>query len=104
VKNLEPLICFYNKAESDKKLFPTHLSLYLALIWSWQQSGFKTPFSVYRSALMKLGKIKSIATYHKCMNDLSMLGYIEYQPSYNYYKGSQVSLFLTNSWKESLVD
>lgn len=41
---------------------------------------------------MERSKIKSIATYHKCVKQMEEFGYIEYLPSYNTYKGSQVKL------------
>ncbi|WP_241277905.1 MULTISPECIES: hypothetical protein [Chryseobacterium] len=41
---------------------------------------------------MKLGKIKSFATYHKCIRDLHNAGFIIYSPSYNSYKGSLVEI------------
>jgi hypothetical protein len=42
---------------------------------------------------MRISKISSKATYHKCLKNLHALGYIKYEPSYNPYKGSMVSLF-----------
>jgi hypothetical protein len=41
---------------------------------------------------MSLAHINSIATYHKCIKDLSSFGYIGYMPSYNYHQGSLVYL------------
>jgi len=41
---------------------------------------------------MKLSRIKSTATYHKVLRELQAFGYIEYVPSYDPYKGSQVWL------------
>jgi hypothetical protein len=42
---------------------------------------------------MRISKISSKATYHKCLKNLHALGYIEYQPSYNPFRGSHVILF-----------
>lgn len=42
---------------------------------------------------MRISKISSKATYHKCLKNLHSLGYIDYQPSYNPFKGSHVILF-----------
>ena len=42
---------------------------------------------------MKVSKISSKATYHKCMKELHNFGYLKYMPSYNPYKGSLVYLF-----------
>ncbi len=41
---------------------------------------------------MRISKISSKATYHKCLKNLHALGYINYEPSYNPFKGSQVFL------------
>jgi hypothetical protein len=92
MSRLKPIIQIHLLAKTEAGLRPTHLSLFLALFWTWHQNGYQEYFTVYRSDLMNLGKIKSIATYHKCMKDLSVLGYIEYRPAFDYYKGSQVRL------------
>ena len=42
---------------------------------------------------MRISKISSKATYHKCMRELNDKGYIKYEPSYNPFKGSMVILF-----------
>jgi hypothetical protein len=42
---------------------------------------------------MRISKISSKATYHKCLRNLHDLGYINYQPSYNPFKGSHVVMF-----------
>ena len=42
---------------------------------------------------MRISKIASIATYHKCMKELNSKGYIRYDPSFNPYRGSLVTLF-----------
>jgi hypothetical protein len=42
---------------------------------------------------MRISKISSKATYHKCLRNLHTLGYINYEPSYNPFKGSHVFLF-----------
>jgi hypothetical protein len=42
---------------------------------------------------MKLSKIGSTATYHKCIKELNNWKYILYKPSHNPFKGSKVKLF-----------
>ena len=42
---------------------------------------------------MRISKISSKATYHKCLRNLHDSGYINYQPSYNPFKGSHVIMF-----------
>lgn len=49
---------------------------------------------------MRVSKIASFATYHKCIKDLDAKGYIKYEPSYNPFKGSLVHIIdLTNELK-----
>ena len=96
MKQLNTLARFMIQAAQNTKVLPTHISLYLALFWSWKQNNYCEPFAVYRKELMALAHINSIATYHKCMKDLSNLGVIGYLPSYNYYQGSLVYLTDTN--------
>ena len=41
---------------------------------------------------MKLSKIKSFATYHKCIKELHDAGFIIYSPTYNSYIGSSIEI------------
>ncbi|MGX7668885.1 hypothetical protein [Flavobacterium pedocola] len=83
---------FFKKAEQDKALNPTHISLYVALFQSWIDNRFKNPISISRDEIMSSSKIKAKATYHKCLKTLHTLGYIKYEPSYNPFRGSNVHL------------
>jgi hypothetical protein len=80
------------KAEKDKSLFATHISLLAALFVFWQRNSFKSPFNVNRKELMAFSKIASIATYHKCMRELDSRGYIKYARSFHPKTGSQPCL------------
>ncbi len=92
MNQLSPILAFYGKARFDMRLLPTHQSLYLALFFLWRQSGGEDLFTISRKELMPLARLQSIATYHKCLRELKAFGYIEYHPTYNYYKGSKVRL------------
>jgi hypothetical protein len=83
---------FLGKAARDSRLLPTHISLYMAMLSTWEQSRFNIPFRITRKELMRLSKLASTATYHKCLKDLIGYGYINYEPSYNHYLGSRISL------------
>jgi hypothetical protein len=83
---------FLGKAAHDNRLLPTHISLYIAMLSMWEQSRFNIPFRITRKELMHLSKLASTATYHKCLKELVSYGYVNYEPSYNHYKGSQVFL------------
>lgn len=67
----------------EKKVEKSHLSLFLAIYCCWQNLEFKHPINISRRKLMKLSKIRSYATYHKCIRELVELKLIRYEPSYN---------------------
>lgn len=90
---IKHLTGFFEKVVTDKTLNPTHISLYIALFQFWNCNRFKNPISISRDELMRISKISSKATYHKCLRNLHELGYINYQPSFNPFKGSHVIMF-----------
>jgi hypothetical protein len=90
---IKHLTGFFEKVAIDKTLNPTHVSLYVALFQFWNCNRFKNPISISRDEVMRISKISSKATYHKCLKNLHSLGYINYEPSYNPFKGSLVYLF-----------
>jgi hypothetical protein len=90
---IKHLTGFFEKVAIDKTLNPTHVSLYIALFQFWNCNRFKNPISINRDEVMRISKISSKATYHKCLKNLHSLGYINYQPSYNPFRGSHVILF-----------
>lgn len=92
MKTFSRLKKFYYKANKDPQLKPSHLSLYFGIIWMWQENDYSPKFKVYRKTLMMLAHISSIVTYHKCIRELVDLGYIQYEPSYNHYKGCLMRL------------
>lgn len=90
---IKHLTGFFEKVAIDKSLNPTHVSMYIALFQFWNCNRFKNPISISRDEVMRISKISSKATYHKCLKNLHSSGYINYQPSYNPFKGSHVILF-----------
>ena len=90
---IKHLTGFFDRIIPDRNLNPTHVSLYIALFQFWNVNRFKNPISITRDEVMRICKISSKATYHKCMRDLNDKNYIKYEPSYNPYKGSMVILF-----------
>ena len=82
---------FLRTAANDGRLLPSHVGLYTAMFYySTNKPG--DHFRVSRKMLMRFSRIKSIATYHKCIKELVAYGYIEYQPSYDPYRASSVAL------------
>ena len=85
---IKHLTGFFEKVSADYELNPTHISLYMAIFQLWNQNRFQNPISISRDELMRISKIASTATYHKCMKDLTDREYVIYKPSFNPFKGS----------------
>lgn len=90
---IKHLTGFFDRVAKDKLLNPTHVSLYMSLFQFWNCNRFRNPISISRDEIMRISKISSKATYHKCLKALHSQGYIKYEPSYNPFKGSHVFLF-----------
>ncbi|WP_341966235.1 hypothetical protein [Flavobacterium psychrophilum] len=90
---IKHLTGFFEKIVSDHSLNPTHISLYISLFQCWNTNRFQNPISITRDEVMRISKICSRATYHKCIRELHEKGYIKYEPSYNPFRGSLVYLF-----------
>lgn len=93
---------FFDRVAKDDRLGPLHVSMYVSLFQFWNASRFKNPISISRSELMRVSKICSKATYHKCIKELNEYGYLHYQPSFNPIRGSLVYLFNFESGNEPL--
>lgn len=83
---------FFEQAVNDARLLPTHISLFAAIFYFSKDDPPGDPFQVSRSKLMRYSRIRSIATYHKCMRELVVYGYILYEPSWHPRKGSKITL------------
>ena len=81
-----------DRVREDHRIGPTHISLFLAILYFYRKQGYPNEVCIYRSELMKQAKIFAIGTYHKCMRDLQEGNYIRYMPSYNSLMGSLVYL------------
>lgn len=90
------LNAFFTNVYEDTRLNPTHISLYMALFQFWNQHRFASTFSVSRSDVMTLSRIRSKTTYSKCLGDLDQWRYLTYDRSHNPLAKSRFSL--TNVW------
>jgi len=90
---IKRLTYFFDRSAADPDFTPTHLSLFMALFQLWNQSRFSPTIQIVRDDVMRLSKINSKATYHKAMGYLHKRRYIDYEPSYNPFKGSRISFF-----------
>lgn len=89
---IKHLTGFFDKLVHDYDLNPTHVSLYISLFQFWNLKRFENPISITRDEVMRISKICSKATYHKCMRELHEKGYVIYEPSYNPFRGSLVRM------------
>ncbi|CAM3009325.1 hypothetical protein [Flavobacterium frigoris] len=95
---IKHLTGFFNKINYETTLNPTHISLYLALFQCWNVNRFKNPTGISREEIMKASKINSKATYHKCMKELELLGFMVYNPTFNPHSCSNI--IMTNFSEE----
>ncbi|SDX74517.1 hypothetical protein [Flavobacterium degerlachei] len=95
---IKHLTGFFNKINYETNLNPTHISLYLALFQCWNVNRFKNPTGISREEIMKASKINSKATYHKCMKELELLGFMVYNPTFNPHSCSNI--IMTNFSEE----
>lgn len=89
---IKHLTGFFDKLVHDYDLNPTHVSLYISRFQFWNLNRFENPISITRDEVMRISKICSKATYHKCMRELHDKGYVIYEPSYNPFRGSLVQM------------
>ena len=78
---------------NDARLSHVHVSLVSAMIHQSFELA-SNPFQVSRRKLMEFSKIRSTATYHKCIRQLDSFGYIDYRPSYHPLLGSRIQLIV----------
>lgn len=88
----EALFGFMEMIQDNPRIGPSHISLYMAILYTYRQQDSRIPISIFSRDLMKQAKIFGAATYHKCLQDLRECGYIRYVPSYNPVLGSLVYL------------
>jgi hypothetical protein len=86
------LTTFLQLASKNKRFHQSHFSLYSAILMCYTKGLCQNPFRISRRELMKHSAIHSFATYHKCMKDLVIYGYVYYQPSYHPHLASQITL------------
>lgn len=89
---IKHLTGFFERMIYEDSFNPTHISLYIALFQFWNIKRFANPIHISREETMRLSKICSKATYHKCMRALHEKNYIIYEPSFNPYRGSKVTI------------
>lgn len=81
---------FLLSVAGNQKILASHVSLFSAILCC--KTSNEDAFNINRRKLMELSKIRSTATYHKCINDLIILGVIKYMPSFHPRLGSKINL------------
>lgn len=92
MKQAKNIFRLFDNVVSDAQMLPSHISMYVSLIQLWSVHNFKNPFRIHREEVMKLSRIKSLATYHRCIKQLDSVRLINYLPSYDPYKGSLIEI------------
>ncbi|QJD95396.1 hypothetical protein HH214_05670 [Mucilaginibacter robiniae] len=88
------LVSLYAKITEDPRVSVWHISLYTSILTLWQKGGCPQELRVSRKQLMTGAHFRSITTYHKCINQLRKLEYIEYFPNYDAYQRSIIKLII----------
>ena len=83
---------FMEEAREDARLGPSHLSVYLALVYLRAEQDNSGAVHVSARWLMPLAKIASPTTYHRVMRELDKWGYIRYEASSDRRVGSRAWL------------
>jgi len=99
---IKHLNAVFNQFYKDSRLNPTHISLYFSLFQLANLNRFPETFFINREEIMKLSKIGSKGTYHRCLKQLDHWGYIKYLPSHNPYKGSKIKLLKFDTSSEQV--
>lgn len=92
MKQSNKIIDFFGNIIKDYRMAPAHISLYVALFQVWSTNEYQSPFRICRKEVMRLSKIKSFATYHKCISELHEAGFVIYVPNFNSYVGSSIEI------------
>lgn len=94
----------FRKFYEDDKLNAIDISMYMGLFQTWNIYRFPKEFHINREELMKLAKVGSFATYHRCLRRLHRSKYIIYIPSHSIYKGSKVRILKFDTTGDTTPD
>jgi hypothetical protein len=86
------IVDFMEKAREDPYIGPSHISVFMALIFECNLQGGFENMKVSRREVMCRAKISSIVTYFKCMKDLDQFSYLQYSPSTSGLTGSRITI------------
>ncbi|MEP6738250.1 MAG: hypothetical protein ABJA70_22185 [Chryseolinea sp.] len=92
MESYDPIAHFIDRIVRDDRLRPIHISLSIALCQAWALNEFRSPYRTSRRHLMAASHIRSKATYHKVLMELTKFGYVKYSPSFHPLKASEVEI------------
>lgn len=75
------LNAFLRRVESDLRLGPAHVSLYMELFHLWNIKRFQNPIRPSPNLSVNISKIRSRTTYRNTLKELRDFGYIRYSRS-----------------------
>ena len=87
----QKILSFLELIEDDPRIGPSHISLFLAILYASKEELNGSPITVFKKDIIKHAKI-SEGTYHRCMHQLTAYGYLKYNPSFNPMSGSLVKI------------
>lgn len=90
MEKFTPLTDFFTAVKEDARINPIHISIYITLLYRWQESALDNPLCIFSHEVMPFCKVSGPATYHRSIRELHQWGYIKYVPSYNHFLGSLV--------------
>lgn len=94
MENLKSLNFFFDAIRNNGRVGTTHIGVYAALLQLKADQGGQEPITFFSGDVMKVAKIASPTTFHRCIRDLADYGLIRYERSYNRFKGSKIYLEL----------
>jgi DNA gyrase inhibitor GyrI len=94
VDKFKPLSKFFESINQDGRISIVHIGLYAVLLQRWQEQDFENPVMAFSHEIMARAKMSARATYLKCLNDLSDMGYIRYERSLKRNERSKIYLLL----------
>ena len=84
------LSVFMERIQSDPRIGPLHISLYMAIVFVWARQGRPNRVQVSARDLKPVAKIAGGAPFYRCIKQLHRYGYIIYEPSFNPLEKSRI--------------
>lgn len=95
--NTNYLVNFFKRIQADPRISITHIGIFSALNYYRYQHNFGSQFQAFSKEIMKLAKISSSSTYHRCILELNEYGYLTYKPSFSRILASSIHLIVEHN-------